>query len=274
MLFRADLVIADLSTANVNAVYELGVRHGLRPNSTIMMVESKGEFYFDLNHINTFKYEHLGTDIGYQEAIRARRKLENLIKSAMLSQKPDSPVYTYIPKLKQPMLADEQYKELVNETEAFQDNLSNLIEAGKHAMSASSFGDAITAFSRANQLTQNDPFVLQQLALATYKFKKPTELEALHAGLAIIKQLLPDDTNDPETLGITGAIHKRLWLATKNATHLDFAIQYYNRGYEVRRDYYNGENLALCHDYQSTLQTMLKRKFMIVFAQEKHERLS
>ncbi|MFZ6693307.1 TRAFs-binding domain-containing protein [Undibacterium sp. SXout20W] len=178
----------------------------------------------------------------------------------MLSQKPDSPVYTYIPKLKQPMLSDEQYKELVKETEAFQDNLSNLIEAGKHAMSASSFGDAINAFSRANRLTQNDPFVLQQLALATYKFKKPTELEALHAGLAIIKQLLPDDTNDPETLGITGAIHKRLWLATKNATHLDFAIQYYNRGYEVRRDYYNGENLALCHDYRSTLQDNAEEK--------------
>ena len=33
MLYRADLVIADISTGNVNAVYELGVRHGLRPNS-------------------------------------------------------------------------------------------------------------------------------------------------------------------------------------------------------------------------------------------------
>jgi hypothetical protein len=30
-LLSADLVIADLSTANVNAVYELGIRHALRP---------------------------------------------------------------------------------------------------------------------------------------------------------------------------------------------------------------------------------------------------
>src|SRR5262245_29034333 len=34
MLLRADLVIADISTANPNALYELGVRHALRPLST------------------------------------------------------------------------------------------------------------------------------------------------------------------------------------------------------------------------------------------------
>lgn len=43
LLLRADLVIADISTGNVNAVYELGVRHALRPNSTIVMSEDKGK---------------------------------------------------------------------------------------------------------------------------------------------------------------------------------------------------------------------------------------
>ena len=33
MLLRADLVIADISTGNVNAVYELGVRHALKPST-------------------------------------------------------------------------------------------------------------------------------------------------------------------------------------------------------------------------------------------------
>lgn len=46
MLLRADLVIADISTGNVNAVYELGVRHALRPNSTIIMAEDEGRLYF------------------------------------------------------------------------------------------------------------------------------------------------------------------------------------------------------------------------------------
>jgi hypothetical protein len=35
MLFAADLVVADLSTSNLNAIFELGVRHSLKPRATI-----------------------------------------------------------------------------------------------------------------------------------------------------------------------------------------------------------------------------------------------
>ena len=37
-LLRADIVVADLSTSNANAIYELGVRHALRPRTTIVLV--------------------------------------------------------------------------------------------------------------------------------------------------------------------------------------------------------------------------------------------
>ena len=46
-LLEADLVIADLSTSNANAIYELGVRHALRPHTTIVMAESNFKFPFD-----------------------------------------------------------------------------------------------------------------------------------------------------------------------------------------------------------------------------------
>ncbi len=49
MLLTADLVIADISTSNVNAVYELGVRHALRRKATILMKEDKGNYHFDLS---------------------------------------------------------------------------------------------------------------------------------------------------------------------------------------------------------------------------------
>ena len=64
MLLHAELVIADISTGNVNAVYELGVRHALRPHATIIMKENAGKLHFDLNHTNTFPYVHMGEDIG------------------------------------------------------------------------------------------------------------------------------------------------------------------------------------------------------------------
>lgn len=91
MLLRADLVIADISTGNVNAVYELGVRHALRPRATIIMKEAAGKLSFDLNHISTLHYEHLGADIGNREAHRARQALQKLIAQVMASKSRTAP---------------------------------------------------------------------------------------------------------------------------------------------------------------------------------------
>ncbi len=254
MLLRAELVIADISTGNVNAVYELGVRHALRPNATIIMKEAEGKLYFDLNHVSTFQYEHLGKDIGAREAERAKRALRILIREVMLSAKPDSPVYTFLPKLQQPRLTDEEYAELLDETEEDQERLAGHMRAGESFTNASRHEDAAKAFSFAAAMKPGEPFIIQQLALATYKAKIPSELEALISGLFIINALDPDRSNDPETLGITGAMRKRLWLLTADKVQLDAAIRYYGRGFELRRDYYNGENLAICCDFRAKIQ--------------------
>ncbi len=50
-------------------------------------------------------------------------------------------------------------------------------------------------------------------------------------------------------------MRKRLWLLTNDRIQLDAAIRFYGRGFEVRRDYYNGENLATCYGYRADVQT-------------------
>src|SRR5215813_7836663 len=47
-LVAADLVIADLSIHNANVFYELGIRHGLRPNATFLLRADASKFPFDL----------------------------------------------------------------------------------------------------------------------------------------------------------------------------------------------------------------------------------
>lgn len=254
MLLRADLVIADISTGNPNAVYELGVRHALCPNSTIVMKEDKGRLYFDLDHVSTFKYYHMGEDIGVREAQRASRELRALIDQVLAAGRPDSPVYTFLPNLQRPRLSVEQFAELLDEKEAEQDRLSSYMRAGEAASKGSRHLDAVTAYTAADQLKPNDPFIIQQLALATYKAQLPSPISALIQGLQIISALEPNDSNDPETRGIAGAIHKRLWLETGDRAQLDAAIRHYGRGFEFRRDYYNGENLAACFDFRSRIQ--------------------
>jgi tetratricopeptide (TPR) repeat protein len=211
--------------------------------------------YFDLNHVNTFEYEHLGADIGAREASRAKAALSALILDVMQSSAPDSPVYTYLPKLQHPRLSDDEYEALLDETEEAQERLSHLLELGEKETSASKFKDAAEAYKAAAEMKPDDPYILQRLALATYKSSHPSAFSALLEAHKIIQRLSPDTTNDPETTGLAGAIHKRMWKEVGDVTQLDMAIRYYRRGFELRRDYYNGENLATCFDLRASKQS-------------------
>ncbi|WP_241840463.1 hypothetical protein [Fictibacillus sp. S7] len=95
-LINADVVIADLSTNNSNAFYELGVRHALRPRTTIAIAENKLKPPFDINHTVIRQYEHLGTDIGFDEVHRFRQELIDTMKTILDKEDVDSPVYTHI----------------------------------------------------------------------------------------------------------------------------------------------------------------------------------
>ncbi|MGA8029211.1 MAG: TRAFs-binding domain-containing protein, partial [Bryobacteraceae bacterium] len=47
-----------------------------------------------------------------------------------------------------------------------------------------------------------------------------------------------------ETLGLWGAIHKRIWELTGDSSSLNTAIFAYEKGFYLKNDYYNGINLA------------------------------
>src|ERR1700684_2153628 len=91
-LLTADVVIADLSTSNANAFYELGVRHALRPYTTITIAESKLIYPFDVNHITIRPYEHMGDGIDYGEVLRFRNLLSDALKVIAVRPGTNSPV--------------------------------------------------------------------------------------------------------------------------------------------------------------------------------------
>ncbi|CAN5604435.1 hypothetical protein BH24GEM3_BH24GEM3_05600 [soil metagenome] len=79
-LLNADVVVADLSTSNKNAFYELGIRHALRPYTTVIIAEDGIKtFPFDVNHIVVRQYRHMGEDIGVSEARRFTKLLTDAI---------------------------------------------------------------------------------------------------------------------------------------------------------------------------------------------------
>ncbi len=60
----------------------------------------------------------------------------------------------------------------------------------------------------------------------------------------ILAALKPDTSSDAETVGLWGAIHKRLWEVARDPNDLNKAIRSYTKGYFIRDDYYNGINFA------------------------------
>ena len=95
LLYKADLVIADITTDNANALYELGTRHALRPFSTIIIKGGESKIPFDLGHTRILSYEHLGNEISKKEAQRSVRELKSIINAVTENPVPDSPLYTY-----------------------------------------------------------------------------------------------------------------------------------------------------------------------------------
>ena len=100
------------------------------------------------------------------------------------------------------------------------------------------------ALEQLKLLRPDDPFILQQLALATYKGKSPDKLTAVEKARTILSTLAPEVSNDPETLGIWGSIHKQLWELNRKPDDLEESIRSYGKGFTLKDDYYNGINYA------------------------------
>jgi hypothetical protein len=268
-LLTADVVIADVSTSNPNAFYELGVRHALRPYTTITMAEDKMVFPFDISHMAIQKYHHLGEDIGYGEAVRMKGALKAAIQTILENPKNDSPVYTFFADLEPPVrkiIAQAVARAAPaasfsppdgapSVSDGPMQTVSELLKQADVAMSSSDFITAKSLLKVVRSIAPKDPFVAQKLALATYKSKSPTPVQALEEACAILSELKPETSTDTETLGLWGAVHKRVWDLTGQRANLDGAIFGYEKGFSLKNDFWNGINLAFLYNVRAAAST-------------------
>jgi tetratricopeptide (TPR) repeat protein len=294
---NADIVIADISTLNANVMWELGVRHSLKPKHTIMICEEEqmSSIPFDVNHFVVHKYTHSEQGIPYLEVERFRDYLTKLVKGILKSdsQGTDSPVFTF---LEIETMANKAQEILENQTNIYEKlkgghtNLDSLINSEievdniltnnpktvemednkmkqEHNSAHESFASLMDKAEKAKSdkdyekaleflkiakahasknmtLRDNLPTIISRQALCTYKLKKPNELEALINGMLILEELNPQQSQDIEVIGLSGAINKRLFEITDDTRYLDSAIEFYERGFQLKQDHYNGINAA------------------------------
>lgn len=242
-ILKADFVVADISTLNPNAFYELGIRHALKKNTTIIIAEKGTEFPFDVNHNNIDTYEHLGPDIGVDEAERFKTYLASKVNVLLNNPKTDSPVYTYLPNLETPTFTKEEIEELKSDIKEEATSVADFIEIAETAKNNQEYITAIHFLKKARERYPNNDFINQRLILNTYKSKKPDEISSLLNAEKLLENLNINITTDPETLGLAGAIYKRLYTINKENIYLEKALWSYSKGFYVKLDYYNGINL-------------------------------
>lgn len=239
-ILESDLVVADLTTLNPNAIYELGVRHGVRKNRTIIMMETGDKFFFDLNHNRTLTYTYFKKDKDFlNEAVRVRERLKAIINSIAKRTQIDSPLYKFIPELHEPVMGAANMNKEIEVKPLFA-----RIKEASDLRRKEEYEPALALFMSLAKDIPSDPYFKQQMALCTYKSAKPSPIESLQKAISILKPIA--DTADPETNGLLGAIYKRKFYITKDAADIDKAIVYYKKSYSLFSDYYNGENYAFC----------------------------
>jgi tetratricopeptide (TPR) repeat protein len=254
-LLEADLVIADLSTSNPNALYELGVRHALRPFATIVIAESKLQYAFNVAHTAIRSYQHLGDAIDYEEVLRFRKELDQAIRTVLERQEKDSPVYTYLPELRPPGLASGRgavpmttrsgaVETPVPPPQAQMADADAAIARGDYGAAKSLLSTALAARSPDRPRTADDDYLVQRLALATARADSPDRVAALTEAQAMMAVLRPAQSHDPETLALWGETAVALWTTTRERQHLEGAIAAYERAFFLRGDPEDGTTLA------------------------------
>jgi hypothetical protein len=96
-LLLAEIVIADLTLANPNVFYELGIRHCARPRSTIHIFSSQTKLPFDVAPLRAIPYKLDKGVLTDKDAADLKKRLEEKIAEAKKDTcAPDSPLFQIV----------------------------------------------------------------------------------------------------------------------------------------------------------------------------------
>lgn len=275
-LILCEYAIADLTTANANVFYELGLRHAVRPWSTVLIFADGERLPFDVGLLRALPYKLSGglPSNAESDCKSLTEKLKAAIKAAdeNVDSYQDSPIFQLVENfpdiqhLKTDVFRDRvnysnQIKELltaarakktveaVREVEANLHDLKNLESAAVVDLFLSY--RAVKGWQEMIDLERKMPkplsatvLVQEQLALALNRAGRGDEAEA------VLQRLLNKRGASSETLGILGRVYKDRWEQEAAAGNkitargfLDKAIETYLKGFEADfRDAYPGIN--------------------------------
>lgn len=280
-LLLSEFVVADMTTANPNVFYELGIRHTARPYTTIPIFATIGAPPFDVNMIRAIPYELTDGKLTDESAASLVKSIAARITASREGPvDKDSPLFELFPEFEGIQMSHELtdiFRDRVQYATELRDKLRvarqvQPREAGIEAIReiARSLGDpsvlergvlidiylsyrALEAWDDMIELhgvmpsnVQAVSIARQQLALALNRRNGPGDRDR---AIEVLQALLHDEGDSAETLGILGRVYKDRYREAKEddsimaAGWLDQSIEAYTRGFEAEPlDFYPGVN--------------------------------
>jgi tetratricopeptide (TPR) repeat protein len=278
-LMLCEYAVADLTTANANVFYELGVRHAVRPWSTVLIFAEGSRLPFDVAYLRAIPYrlrpDGKPADVDNIKANLTKRLVE--AKNAAV----DSPLYTFDLIKGVPMIDHAKTDVFREQVQYSMDMKQRLAEARKKGLpelkkieqelgeiknveggvvidlflsyrAVKAWQEMIGLVKKMSPPLAATVMVQEQLALALNRAGKREEAER------VLLDLISNRGPSSETYGILGRVYKDRWEAAlkggENALargFLEKAIDAYLKGFEADwRDAYPGVNTVTLMELQ------------------------
>jgi hypothetical protein len=275
-LILCEFAVADLTTANANVFYELGLRHAVRPASTVLIFGEGSRLPFDVALLRALPYRLSASGVPENVAQDKQNLATRLIEARMAAtDNPkavvDSPIYQLVenyPDIDREKTdvfrervrysADmkarlaQARREGIDALRAIETELGNIKEVESGVVidlflsyrAVKGWKEMIALVGRMSRPLAATVMVQEQLALALNRDNQGERAEQ------VITDLLTQRGASSETYGILGRIYKDRWeTASKSGNKflarglLDKAAEAYLHGFEADwRDAYPGVN--------------------------------
>ena len=221
----ADIVVADISTMNVNAIYELGARHALKPRSTILLCakdKEKDFRFFDITYVPIIFYEHSGTFLKKEVILETKKQLNNFLDFSINTSTtvPDNPICRVLNE-------ENVYPDIT----VSNDTVYHMYQKGRSLLDNNMFTEALEVLE---ELYTNDSSEenLLLLVLAKYKIaEKNNSCKELVECINLIKKNTDIENSTSEYLfGRLAAICLRIYNISNDIDYYYSALEYYRYG--------------------------------------------
>ncbi len=278
-LLLCTFAVADLTTANANVFYELGIRHAVRPGSTVLLYAGTSRLPFDVAPLRAMRYTIAADGTPDKPEVVRTQLVERLGETyhrvRTTNTVVDSPIFTLIKDF--PAVVEHIDPAQI---ESFQQRVQSVSEIKEQLLDTRGKGiEAIHAIEQQLEpIANQEPQTLLDLFFAYRSAKAWKEMirlaENMPASLAntvtvreqlawalnwngqseraerVLQDLLERRGPSSETYGLLGRVYKDRWKAALRAGQhvraqglLDQAINAYLHGFETDwRDAYPGIN--------------------------------